>query len=92
MERKTKHPFKKEDIKILMANPFNAAHIVYSVQEVQKQTLTKKKEEQVIVFNCAWHNPSGSEERTNLEKQLKPNEVISDGMCEKCFEKYSKDL
>nr|MBI5455524.1 hypothetical protein [Candidatus Levybacteria bacterium] len=44
-----------------------------------------KRPDAVVVFNCAWHNPPGSEARKALEASLKPNEVISDGMCDPCF-------
>ncbi len=87
MERTTRHPFKKENPRTVIANPFSVGHIVYSSSELGKQP-----QEQVIVFNCAWHNPSGSEGRTKLEQSLKPNEVISDGMCEDCERKALAQL
>ena len=40
-----------------------------------------------IIFNCAWHNPPGSPGRIALEISLKPNQVISDGICGPCFAK-----
>jgi hypothetical protein len=46
-----------------------------------------EKKDIEIVSNCAWCNPLGSPGRTALQASLKPNQVISDGICKLCAEK-----
>ncbi len=53
--------------------------------EMERAIERLKRPDAVVVFNCAWHNPRGSEGRNALEASLKPNEVISDGMCDPCL-------
>jgi hypothetical protein len=86
MERKTKHPFRKEQIQIVNGNPFNEGGGVFDQQKPPSQINTET--EMILVFNCAWHNPKGSKGRTALELSLKPNEYITDGICGDCENKF----
>lgn len=84
MERKIRHPFRKDAKEQNVGSPFAAKIATTSLSEKLRETGC----ELVLVFNCAWHNPLGSPGRTQLEKSLKPNEVISDGICPDCEKKY----
>lgn len=79
-------------VKSWFVNIIKNGKIPSRMKKEQNLSELLKRKDLVLVFNCAWHNPLGSKGRKALEESLKPNEVITDGMCDDCSKIMNAEL